>query len=101
MQFVLTLKIIYIAAGLISIVTLLIGLDFIRSGRKSPYFRIRQKRVGSGWKMIGASILFAGISFFAMKYGSFTPALQAQPTAFAITASPTSTAAPAPILSPV
>ena len=56
-------------ASLGMIVSLGIGVQSLRSGRKLLYFRLRQQRVSYGWRMIGAALGLAVLVFFLSRFG--------------------------------
>jgi hypothetical protein len=87
------------------ILSLWIGIQSIRSGRKLLYFRLRQQRISFGWRMIAFALGLALTAFLMGRYGepavylfyepsptpSLTPTITLSPT---ITPSPTITLSP-------
>ncbi len=61
-------EIILITTGLASFMALLLGINIIRTGRKIPYFRIRQQRVANGWRMIGIACILGALCALTARY---------------------------------
>ena len=73
-------QIVLIATGLASIIALLIGFNSIRTGRKSPYYRIRQKRIADGWRWIGTACIFSTLAALTVRFAEPLTALVYPPT---------------------
>jgi hypothetical protein len=70
MQFQNILQVILVITGIAILISLLVGFNFIRTGRKSPYFRIRQQRVGSGWQLIGLAFILSVFAAITIRFGN-------------------------------
>lgn len=68
MQFEITQKILLTITGVVCLAAFFFGFNLISSGRKSPYFRIRQRRITQGWQMIGFSVVLGLIFFLIFNY---------------------------------
>ncbi len=44
------------------------GIQAISAGRRTPFFRIRQKQVASGWRLIGLAMLLAVFAVILARY---------------------------------
>ena len=51
------------------VLSLWIGIQSIRSGRKLLYFRMRQQRISNGWRMITIALGLGLFAFLAGRYG--------------------------------
>jgi hypothetical protein len=69
MQFQTILQTILIFTGIAILISLLAGFNIIRTGRKSPYFRIRQQRVAAGWRMIAIASILSVFAVLTFRFG--------------------------------
>jgi hypothetical protein len=75
------------------LISLWIGIQSIRSGRKLMYFRLRQRRVTYGWRMLGFALGLAVFAYLTGRYGEPAAYLFYEP-------SPTPTLTPTITLTP-
>jgi hypothetical protein len=69
MQFQTILQTIFIITGIAILISLVAAFNIIRTGRKSPYFRIRQQRVAAGWRMIGIACILSLFAALIFRFG--------------------------------
>lgn len=57
------LPLLFYASTIAAVVVFLFGISILRVGSKSPYYRLKQKQLISGWKWIGIATLIGLTSF--------------------------------------
>gem|GEM_PF-5716307 len=69
MQLQTSYQAILVITGIGILICLSLGFNMIRTGRRIPYFRSRQQRVGSGWRMIGLAGILTIFAFVITRFG--------------------------------
>ena len=64
------LQILFYLTGILSLIALLIGFNLIQSGRKSPYYRIRQRRISDGWKALMISLVLGASAALISRFSA-------------------------------
>src|SRR5512133_3964626 len=99
MQIQAILQAILITTGLAVVLSLLVGFNTIRLGRKIPYYRTRQQRISRGWRLIGTAVLLTAFAGGLARFGEPLAARLIPPTptpTFLPTATLEPTATPIP-----
>jgi hypothetical protein len=100
--FTLTLVFLLIVGALVGV---LFGVRAIRDGSRTRFFRIRQQKIASGWRLMGLAILLGAAAFAAGRYTEpvayqyFPPSPTLSPTP-TITLTPTISLTPTITLTP-
>lgn len=75
-----------------------LGIQSIRMGRKIPYYRLKQERVSQGWQLLILALFLILATYWLTQYG--------EPVAYtfyppSVTPSPTPSITPTPTISPI